>query len=175
MSRSERVKRVLLVSAFALYVFVLAYLALYRNRIYVFNGVWTPLRSVNLVPFKGILEYIMVYFGWRVMDVNLLGNIVIFIPMGLYLRVFQADKKWTVTFLWVLAATVAIECIQFIFGLGASDIDDVILNSLGGLIGIFIYHAISRLFKEKKKVYTVLSTVSVLGAFILLLALNRIV
>lgn len=54
---------------------------------------------------------------------------------------------------------------QLIFGLGAADIDDVILNCLGGLIGILIYRGLCALLKDEEKVRTAI----VLLGFIVIL------
>lgn len=54
---------------------------------------------------------------------------------------------------------------QFIFGIGTADIDDVILNCLGGLIGILIYRGLCALLKDEEKARTAI----VLLGFIVIL------
>ena len=72
---------------------------------------------------------------------NLFGNIVIFIPMGLLYPLCRKRKVGFVeALLVILGSTVAIEVIQFFFLTSRrADIDDVILNLIGGLIGYLIY------------------------------------
>lgn len=98
-------------------------------------------RSINLIPFYSIKEYIFsssvsikkFAFG------NVVGNIAIFIPFGAYLLLFKNNKRVITNLLFVFIVSLFVEIIQGIFGIGASDIDDIILNCLGGLIGILGY------------------------------------
>lgn len=48
------------------------------------------------------------------------------------------------------------EIIQYIFGLGVSDIDDVILNTFGGLVGILSYKVLTLIFKNDEKVRVII-------------------
>jgi len=72
---------------------------------------------------------------------NLIGNIVIFIPLGLLYPLCRKKKVGFIeALLVILGSTVAIEVIQFFFLTSRrADIDDVILNLIGGLIGYLIY------------------------------------
>jgi len=72
---------------------------------------------------------------------NLIGNIVIFIPLGLLYPLCRKKKVGFIeALLVILSSTVAIEVIQFFFLTSRrADIDDVILNLIGGLMGYLIY------------------------------------
>lgn len=120
-----------------------------------------PTRSANLTPFYTINCFLSVYFspyGKQNIIVhafalsNLLGNIVIFIPLGVYITLFNKNKGIGPNILWILAATVAVEIIQYTFRLGIGDIDDVILNCIGGFFGIFICKSLYFVFKDDFKV-----------------------
>ncbi len=66
------------------------------------------------------------------------------------------------------------EASQYIFGIGASDITDIITNTIGGIIGICIYMVIKKAFKEDKKVknfITICSIVIMIPVTIILIAL----
>jgi glycopeptide antibiotics resistance protein len=97
-------------------------------------------RSFNLIPFKTIWDYANGnnHVSKSFIADNILGNMVVFIPYGLYLQVIQKRKAFAKSLLIVIITSIAIEMIQFVFGLGASDIDDVILNCCGGII-IYLY------------------------------------
>ncbi|WP_054767802.1 VanZ family protein [Lysinibacillus parviboronicapiens] len=47
--------------------------------------------------------------------------------------------------------SVAVEILQYLFKVGATDIDDIILNGLGGFLGIVIYKILCKIFKDKVK------------------------
>lgn len=113
-------------------------------------------RSVNLVPLRGIMAFITgtdlatgstayAAFIQGLALSNILGNIVIFIPMGVYIALFNKNKGiWRNTLLTVLVSAAA-ELVQVAFILGIGDIDDVILNGIGGLLGVLLCKGIYRL------------------------------
>ncbi len=93
----------------------------------------------NLIPFKNIKVFLYLMFEkkefWMPM-INLAGNIGVFIPIGF---LFPALFKNLTRFIWfslVFISTILIlETLQLIFQAGTADIDDVILNYIGGIIG----------------------------------------
>lgn len=109
-------------------------------------------RSINLVPFDMITE--------QGFSLNVWGNMLMFIPLGLYVaNLMKPFRFWNV--LGAIAGTsLGIEILQYIFKRGASDIDDLLLNTAGGLIGIFIYFVFKLLFKSKERIHTAISVLS---------------
>lgn len=67
------------------------------------------------------------------------GNIIWFVPLGFYLGRF-GRRKWEVWQIWLsgLLLPFLIEFLQYVFGTGVSELDDLILNSLGAWIGALI-------------------------------------
>lgn len=63
----------------------------------------------------------------------------------------------------IVAVSVAVEIIQGVFALGASDIDDVILNGLGGLLGILVYRLLLSILRTRARVRTVIAVVSIVA------------
>ncbi|MNI31119.1 VanZ like family protein [compost metagenome] len=61
-----------------------------------------------------------------------------------------------------------IEIIQGLLGIGASDIDDIILNCLGGLVGILGYKFLLFILRDEKKVRTAITILSAIGLPVLL-------
>ncbi|WP_050613698.1 VanZ family protein [Bacillus testis] len=133
------------------------------------------LRSVNLVPFNSIKEYIMVDNGfgeYRLVDMNIWGNVLMFIPLGIYNLVYGKNLSLTKCVLLIIGASVFIESTQFIFARGATDIDDVFLNTLGGVIGIGIYKIFAKIFKTDEKIKMAMAILSmIVGIPILLLVI----
>lgn len=97
----------------------------------------------NIIPFKVIGEYIQnaqAINDWFVK--NLVGNILIFIPVGfLASLVLKKNKVWHVIIVGIVISLI-IEILQAIFAVGRADIDDIILNTIGLLIGFGIYKLI---------------------------------
>lgn len=103
-------------------------------------------RDLNLIPFLTISHFFILPHNLKNFVINIFGNIAAFIPMGFLLPfILKKSSELIKTIFIILFATFAIETLQFITGVGASDIDDVILNFLGGNIGYFIYYCVKKL------------------------------
>ena len=83
---------------------------------------------------------------------NVIGNIVIFLPFGVYLALFNPDKRLFKNVLFVFLFSLSVEILQYTLKLGIGDIDDVILNCLGGALGIAAYKILLSIFKDADKV-----------------------
>lgn len=101
--------------------------------------------TTNFVPFDTILRYINYsqYFNFDIIIINLLGNLLIFTPMGFLLPLLskKCRKAWKVICIGFFSS-LAVETIQFIFRVGSADIDDLILNTLGAWLGYLAYKSI---------------------------------
>ncbi len=100
--------------------------------------------STNFIPFKTISTYIKaIYNGSMNIDIpiiNLVGNLLMFLPMGLYLPFFiKRINKVSVFSIAMIILLFVIEVIQLVTKRGSFDIDDCILNMLGALIGFGIW------------------------------------
>lgn len=99
---------------------------------------------LNLRPFVWVYEcYDM---GFKKMIMQLILNIGMFVPYGLLLPIaVKSMRKWWKTSSVVLASTLLIEILQYFIGRSA-DIDDVIMNFIGGLIGYLLFVIISKCY-----------------------------
>lgn len=102
--------------------------------------------QVNLIPFHTIWAYLSdVQAPLSLRFRNLAGNLVLLVPFGLLLATVTRLRPQRAAAL-VVATAAMIEGLQFLMGAGRSvDIDDVILNSIGGLLGIAVGVALLRL------------------------------
>lgn len=121
-------------------------------------------RRLNIIPLRSIMAGINVFDGirYKLVDIQVWGNIVIFIPAGIYLMIFQKTKPVINTLINILLLSFCIEIIQYIFNIGGADIDDIILNCLGGVVGISIYLLLEEIFKTRNKTKTAISIMSAL-------------
>ena len=123
--------------------------------------IWTDLplieyikSSSNFVPFKTISTYITAMFdGSLNMSIpikNLFGNLIMFLPMGIYLPYYikKINKVGRFTLSMIILLFV-IEVTQLVTRRGSFDIDDFILNMVGALIGFGIWNTkvVQRLLK----------------------------
>ena len=95
----------------------------------------------NIIPFKTIFEYfqrIMEHtINTDIVVMNLSVNLILFLPMGMAIPVLfdkKINKFWKFL-LFLIFITFLVEIIQFITLSGSTDIDDIILNTIGGCIG----------------------------------------
>lgn len=114
-----------------------------------FTGNHPIMRSINVFVFKGIWD-IKAYAGTN--RTNILGNIILFVPLGIFLGTFLNHKRKYIlkSLMVIIFISFLFELIQFVFAIGASDINDLILNTSGGMIGIFIYQGMIAVFKKEK-------------------------
>jgi len=96
----------------------------------------------------------------RLVDMNIWGNILMFVPAGIYIILHNKSKAMIKNLLVIFIISLTIEIIQYIFALGAFDIDDIILNVIGGFIGLGIYNVVKKIFKTEDKIKTAISSLS---------------
>ena len=90
---------------------------------------------VRLLPLVSTILFVQNTTSWESIIINLLGNIIMFIPFGFlgWLNVkYFSFKRLIVDFLSVL---IIVEALQYLTRLGVFDIDDLALNSIGVWIG----------------------------------------
>ncbi|WP_299512049.1 VanZ family protein [uncultured Rummeliibacillus sp.] len=114
-------------------------------------------RSINLTPFDMIAE--------QGFTLNVWGNILMFIPLGIYFANWMKKFHFWKVLGAIIGTSLGIEVLQYIFKRGASDIDDLLLNTAGGLIGILIYLVLKVIFKSKDRVRVAISIISIVVGF----------
>ncbi|MBQ5430403.1 MAG: VanZ family protein [Lachnospiraceae bacterium] len=97
----------------------------------------------NFVPFREILRYILRArtLGPVLVAFNLGGNIIGFMPYGFFLPALftrQVNRWWKAWF-WAILFSGGIEVLQLLTCVGSCDVDDVILNSTGAVLGYILY------------------------------------
>lgn len=99
---------------------------------------------INLVPFRTICSY-FAHFSLDLFLVNIVGNIVMFLPWGFGLMLLWRKKRTLPSvILYSLALPVFIETCQLFIGRSV-DVDDLILNFIGGGLGAAAFFAIRRI------------------------------
>ena len=138
-----RMKRLIRVIAGLLFVAYFAYL-LYRLFFFAYGQYFRFSENeirYNLIPFKTIVSYIrgIENYKFEVWFLNLFGNIFAFYANGFLLPIIFKDLRSLKRIIMVLfLISSVLEMTQFWLRLGTADIDDVLLNTIGGLIGYFL-------------------------------------
>lgn len=118
----------------------------------------------NLIPFREINRYSRLS---RLYLKNVIGNIILFIPYGYLISKYLKTNKFMVNFLMVLVASLAIEFTQFSIG-RVFDIDDIILNLIGGVLGYFLYILFRKMYSFVPNVLKKRYVLNIISIIILL-------
>lgn len=143
--------------SFVLYLFLLTWIIVFKFRLDI-TGL-RYLRAVNLIPFKeNELKEILI-------------NTFLFIPYGMYLG--ELTKKKSLTVGMIILTSFIFELLQYILHIGISDITDVMMNTLGGIIGILFISILKEKIGNSKgfnhSIKYLLSIIPFLMIFLLLL------
>lgn len=99
--------------------------------------------SHNFTPFKEMFRYDLTS---KLFYRNVIGNIILFFPFGYFISYYCKINKFYYNLFVVSVTSVAIEIIQSVIG-RSFDIDDIILNILGGYLGYVLYVLSSKVLK----------------------------
>ena len=130
--------------AFAVYLLALVWL-LFLNRPVGFSMSISEYfkKTANIVPLRTIIRYVTAYgYGYAKLSVtNLLGNFLLFLPMGALLPcLFKRVNKFYKVVIIVAATVLLVEILQGLLRVGTPDIDDFILNLSGAMLGYAIWN-----------------------------------
>jgi len=158
--------RKLTIGLYILYLLALVWIVLFKLNFSFFGG-WGYLRSINLVPFAGTR------LANGVIDIReIVDNVLVFIPYGIFVCMLMVKKNFAVKVIPIFLTSLAIEILQFIFAIGATDITDLLANIAGGIIGIGIFFVFSKIFKEKTN--KIINTILLIGAIVMVLLIGLI-
>ena len=120
-------------------------------------------RIINLIPFAGSFDSNGVI---RFSEIRV--NVLAFIPLGIYIGMLQTQWSFVKKLLAIVGLALAFEITQFIFAIGRADITDVLSNTIGGMVGIGIYTALSKILEGRtNKVISLLAAASTILALLL--------
>ena len=96
----------------------------------------------NLIPFKEIMRFYTYreLVGFKAFLLNLFGNVLAFLPFGMMVPIVsRKNRKFFRVLMLTFILSRFVECIQLIFRVGSFDVDDLILNTTGGVFGYFVF------------------------------------
>lgn len=141
-----------------------------------FNFGGTQEGPSNLIPFKTIIPYLSGKNGFLIPMINIVGNIVALVPAGFLIPFIYLKMNWRRTLFLALLLGLIIETIQLIMHIGIFDIDDVILNALGVMIGFWKFNLYQGFSKSIQRIINSIALLIFSGILILIiLVANKIV
>lgn len=154
---------------FLLYLVLLIWIILFKLQFSI--TALDRVREINLIPF-----YYKEEISFHAIEV--LENVLIFVPFGIYLCLVFQRSRLRSKLLFIAGMSMLLEVCQYVLTVGRSDITDLITNISGGLIGIFLYNTVVRLFHNQRRIDQIIIisativTVVVGGGLLFLLAVN---
>lgn len=164
METKETKNRKLTTILLVVYLIVLTWIILFKMQFSIEK--LDHLQSINLIPFYG-----SVIVNNRIRFSEIYDNVLVFIPFGLYISMLKGSWPFLKKIVPIAAVSLCYEVLQFIFAIGASDITDIIDNTLGGIIGIAIYFVIRKIFKTDFKTNKILNIIALIGTICVALLL----
>ena len=114
--------------------------------------------SNNFIPFKEITRYSI---NSSLFYKNVIGNVLLFVPFGYFINNILQNKRFYISIIITFITSLSIEFIQMNID-RSFDIDDIILNMIGGILGYLIYRFLEYIkdkipkFLKKEWLYNVI-------------------
>jgi glycopeptide antibiotics resistance protein len=102
------------------------------------------------VPLKTIFNYLDDVPTLGIALRNLGGNIMIFVPLGFFIPLLHRTSKWKTVLVVALVVSLTFEIIQGVFKVGIFDVDDILLNALGTMIGYWVFVCIKSVVLKRQ-------------------------
>ena len=136
--KSVRIIRTFGKVLFVLYIFFLVYF-LFLAEWYGRTGMAEEYRY-NLELFKEIRRFITYreQLGMFAVFANLFGNILIFVPYGFFISMAAVRRGFFKTLFYSFGLSLCVEVVQLFTRVGSFDVDDILLNTIGGVLGYIL-------------------------------------
>ncbi len=137
---------------FILYLIALTYFLFFAESFGRVPGAQTDY-AYNLVPFREISRFIKYrgLLGFKAVSLNLAGNVIGFVPFGFFLSVVsRRGRIWRNAVLMGFGFSLCIETTQLIFKIGSFDVDDILLNTTGSILGYLAYRKVQKIRVRRK-------------------------
>lgn len=138
-----------------IYMLVLCWILLFKLGV---RFSYMDMRSASLVPYRQLFMQ-----GMRTDKAELILNIIIFVPLGVYTGILFHQWTWTRRCLFFLLLSTLFELIQYVFKIGAFDSTDIVNNVLGAIIGVLLLTFIEKLFKNQYRAQIVINILAIIG------------
>lgn len=124
---------------FVLYIAFIIYFLIFSDW-YGRTGVTEEYRY-NLVLFKEIRRFweYRAQVGWYAMFTNLFGNVMIFLPFGFFMPMASKYRSFFAAVFYSFALSLGVEMFQLFSRVGSFDVDDLLLNTIGGAVGYIAF------------------------------------
>ncbi len=145
---NRKVIHVLSWIAFIVYLVMMVYFLFFCEQL---GRIPSDTYHYNLKPFEEIRRYMghISQLGYFYVMLNLLGNVVCFVPLGFVLPILSS-RKWGAVRIIIVSflASLLVEITQLVTKLGSCDVDDIMMNTLGGLLGYILFILCRKIYRS---------------------------
>ena len=156
---ADRMTKLLL----GLYLGVLAWIILLKFGV---EFSYMDTRSINWIPFPELFTS-----GGMIDLSQVILNVLIFLPFGIYLQVLHAKKSFLKKLLYCFLLSLFLEASQYIFKIGALDTTDLITNTSGGFLGLGLVKILQVWTRNPLKVQKTINVLASLGTILIVILL----
>lgn len=120
-------------------------------------------RKINFIPFKEFFSP-----SDQIDFPGLILNVIIFAPLGIYISILY--HKWPLIkkFIPIPVISFCIEILQYALKIGAFDLTDVVANTSGGILGLFIYKVILKIVYDNTKAQKLVNMIAMIGTVVMI-------
>lgn len=144
---NRKVRKAIKWALFIIYIAVLIYIMFFAEELGRTESSGTY--RYNLVLFKEIKRFLnnSQHVGRMAVFLNVAGNVIAFMPSGFCIPLLTHNRrKFFSIFLGSFALSLTIETIQLVCKIGCFDVDDLLLNTIGGILGYVVFLAYDKYF-----------------------------
>ena len=133
---------------FILYIIFIFYFLLFSD--WYGRGQELKVYHYNLVLFKEIKRFWNYREQLGVMAVmsNLLGNVLIFVPFGFFMPIGSRFRSFLATTFYGFGISLCVELFQLVIKVGSFDVDDLLLNTVGSVLGYMLFILCDRIRRK---------------------------
>lgn len=146
---------------FIIYLVILTWLILFKLAISLDEI--ASIQVLNLIPLK---ESFYLNGKLNLFEIGL--NIIIFIPLGYYLKILFPNLKSYKVIILGLLLSLSYESLQYLFEIGVCDVTDLITNTSGTIIGFSIYQLLKNKFNTFINYFILISMVGLISLYLIL-------
>ena len=152
---------------FLIYLALLVWIILFKLQFSISD--LDKIRSINCIPFHYDKEIGVAFHLTEVLE-----NILIFVPMGIYLQMLMPKVKLYAKIMMIAGTSFLLETTQYVLAIGRSDITDVLTNTAGGLLGLIVYLMVARLIGNRIKANRLFSILAGIVSVVVIVLLSFI-
>lgn len=141
---------------FTIYLILLFWIIIMKTE-FSFDHIYR-MRSTNFIPFAGTAVY-----NNQLHYEEIILNVLIFVPFGIYLSMLKPDWPFLKKVFPIFIMSLTFESLQYILAIGATDITDLLGNTLGGMIGILTHLLIYKIMQNKTKTTRFINLLASIG------------